>query len=180
MLKNIKVILQEGGRLLKCGDGLTRRVILLWSLCITDRLEHEALCQVPAHSCFHCNVADHLKSDSHATQWPRSAPRVQRQMQEVAMKAASTGVYGQEEEWQMKINSPAPILGLDDHQRIKVISEARYRHCAKILGVCPEPNLLWEVPYSELYLICRDDPMHMMDLVVLQKLLEAMMSKYIR
>ena len=180
VLHDINVISKEGGHLVKCGDGRTRRIILLWSLCITDRLEHEALCMVPAHSCFHCTVADHLKSQSKATEWPRSAPRLQQSMAAKAMKAASTGVYGEDDEWAMKIQNPLPILGMDETQRIKVMSEDRYKHSAKILGVCPEPNLLWSLPYSELYLICRDDPMHMMDLGVLQKLQEGMMARYIR
>jgi len=104
---------------------------------------------------------------------------MQQDVQDTAMAAAHTGVYGENEEWRIKIRNPAPILGLDANGRIYVVSEERYRHCAQILCVFPEPNLLWTFPHSEVYLLCRDDPMHMMDLGVLQKLQEAMMAKYI-
>ena len=105
---------------------------------------------------------------------------MQQDVRHAAMTAAETGVYGENEEWRIKIQKQAPILGLDANGRINIVSEERYRHCAQVLGVFPEPNLLWTLPHAEVYLLCRDDPMHMMDLGVLQKLQEAMMAKYLR
>jgi len=179
-LADIKDIFKEGGRVLKCGDGRTRRIILMWALCITDRLEHESLCLVPAHTCFHCTMPKHLWPASTQRAWTQSSPRMQQDVRHAAMTAAETGVYGENEEWRIKIQKQAPILGLDANGRIIIVSEERYRHCAQVLGVFPEPNLLWTLPHAEVYLLCRDDPMHMMDLGVLQKLQEAMMAKYLR
>ena len=54
---------EAGGRIVKCGDGKTRKVLLLFGQYVTDRQEHEMVLLVKAFSCWHCHCAKADRDD---------------------------------------------------------------------------------------------------------------------
>ena len=102
---------EAGGRIVKCGDGKTRKVLLLFGQYVTDRQEHEMVLLVKAFGCWHCHCA---KADRDDRERVRLAPlKSGREMKNIANKAMATGVYGRNKEWQRKDSQrPKPIYGI--------------------------------------------------------------------
>lgn len=65
---------------------------------------------------------------------------------------------------------------------LDVASVARYEHFARVMGHYPEPNNfvnLWDKVGVDVLHICRDDPMHMVQLGLMPHLLQACISRCI-
>jgi hypothetical protein len=173
-------VVRAGGETVACGDGRTRCIVPLLAIYATDRQEHETVLHAKAHSCFHCDVPATEKSNAQWRGKPQCAARVKSQTS-VGM---SRGVYGRNSEWTKLIQHEKPImrvkrggLGLD------VVSEQRYSDFARVMGHYPEPNNFvngWLAVGVDAMHACRDDPMHMVQLGLMQHLLTACISRIIR
>jgi hypothetical protein len=170
---------QRGGESVMCADGRSRVIVPMLALYVTDRQEHELVLQAKALSCFHCEVPTHRKGDSAWAGQPKCAAGVHKQ----TVRAMTTGVYGEDGEWKSLIKDQRPIMRVNPHTgTLDVANSARYQDCARVIGHYPEPNNFvqrWSAAGVDVLHICRDDPMHMVQLGLMQHLLQASVSRII-
>ena len=100
-------------------------------------------------------------------------------MKTTVMEAMKTGKYGANDEWQQKIVHAKPFMSITVEGYARVTSQARYSHCTSVVGVRPEFNLLWQLPYTDLPQQCRDDPLHMVALGIMPHIMAGALSKYV-
>ena len=170
---------RRGGESVLCTDRRSRVIVPMLSMYVTDRQEHELVLHAKALSCFHCAVPLSRKCDSAWSGQPKCAAGVRKQI----VQAMTTGVYGQQQEWKSLIKDPRPIMRVNqDTGTLDVGNSARYEDCARVIGHYPEPNLFverWREVGVDVLHICRDDPMHMVQLGLMQHLLQASVSRII-
>ena len=166
-------IWNEGGRLLRDPNGVWRKVLPVLCMYNTDRQEHEMVCMSHVHTCFHCSCPPHF--DGEPDEIAGLTLFDVQHKRDAVMRAALTGVYGEEDEWRRHLKDPKPIVEVRDGI-VQVICETRYAHASAVLHVHPEYNLLWDIT-KNIYQQCRDDPLHHMALGMMPKIMEAIVSK---
>ena len=170
---------QRGGEDVTCGDGQVRRIVPLLAIYPTDRQEHELVLHAKVHSCFHCKVERHQKSDP---AW-RGPPKCAAEVRSQTRVAMTRGVYGDDSEWKRLIKDEKPIMKVDpDSGTLVVVSVERYEDFARVMGHYPEPcNFMnrWNTAGVDVMHICRDDPMHMVQLGLMEHLMQACISRCI-
>jgi hypothetical protein len=138
----------------------------------------QAVLTAKQHSCFHCDCAENMRTLQEAVDsatrhtWPWR--------KETAMRAMSTGVYGEHAEWRKEIQHAAPIMKVvhvHGAEHVTAASMDRYDHCSSVTGVIPEHNALWNATELDLNQMCRDDELHQMRLGMMPHILAAVMSK---
>lgn len=167
-----------GGDLVVCGDRCERLLLPMLAVYATDRQEHERVLGAKAHSCWHCCCAPDEKARAvHFTARTAAGVRME------TVRAMMQGVYGGANEWQAKIQKQLPIVKVaTSGTGLDVVSEDRYAHCATVTGFYPEPNIFLnqlELQGVDLLHICRDDPMHMVELGLMPHLMQASLAKCI-
>ena len=156
-------------------QGIWRKVVPLLGPYVSDRQELELVCMCKQHSCWHCSCPVSLRDNFEAI--TASSPFDLEHVRNAAMHAATTGEYGNNNEWQTKTPRASSILRIVDG-RVCVLNMERYTHCAAVLHVYPEPNIMWDMA-DNIYQQCRDDPMHHMLLGMMPRVQEALLSTYI-
>jgi hypothetical protein len=141
---------------------------------------HCAQCVIAAkqHSCFHCNCAEHLRTLQAAVD--EACRHTWAGRKQTAMRAMTTGIYGDNSEWQQQIKNAAPIMKVVHiHGEVHVTAEsmARYDDCGTVTGVIPEHNALWNATVLDLNQMCRDDELHQMRLGMMPHIMAAVMTK---
>jgi hypothetical protein len=151
---------QEGGLTLMCGDGICRRILFRFSAYITDRMEHETVCLAPAHTCWQCNTPARHKDSIAKSTPPYAVLKTASKLRQEVLTACEEGIYGDREEWKKIAQVPKAILEVNEAGSLDVVSRERYLHCARTIGVYPDPNLWHTIPGVDIYQQCRDDEMH--------------------
>ena len=96
-------------------------------------------------------------------------------------KAAFTGVYGSDNEWQTLIQHPAAILRPSAHPPLdgyEVVSVKRYQHAFSLLGCSVDPNPLEKFFHDDLHRSLPNDAMHMIELGLFKHVMTAIHAKY--
>jgi len=177
LLKECGAICIEGGRYAQDGRGIWRKIVPVLAMWNGDRQEHEMVTMSKVHSCFHCDCPADQRDNVEVVE--ASQLKSQSQVKAAVMEAMTTGQYGANDEWRQKIARARPFMNITEEGYIGVTSLARYSHCTSVLGVRPEFNLLWELPYTDLPQQCRDDPLHMVALGIMPHIMASALSKYI-
>ena len=190
MLESLIKIYEAGGEWVLCGDGITRKILPIVAMWITDRQEHETVLQILAHICFACYLPRRDWLNAKKCAGPQARAKSSQEIAEHTRTAMTTGVYGAQDEWQTQYTgaaaqrgeyNPKPIVTVDTVTGRAIINaKKRYLHCARVTGTFPDDNLLWKLPCVNLNQICRDDPLHQTVLGVMGHIFSAMMTAYTR
>jgi hypothetical protein len=167
----------QGGRYAPDARGVWRKIVPVVAMWNGDRQEHEMVTMSKMHSCFHCDCPADQRDNVEVVE--ASQLKSQSQVKAAVMEAMTTGKYGAKDEWQQKIGNAKPFMSITEEGYARVTSQARYRHCTSVLGVRPEFNLLWQLPYTDLPQQCRDDPLHMVALGIMPHIMAGALSKYV-
>ena len=179
VLKQCNDVCERGGEWVRDAAHKWRRIMPVFGLWATDRQEHELITQAYPHHCFHCDAHPHVSAQVNTFELSRDMSA--QDIQSRVLRAAATGMYGADDEWKQKCagSHSRPFMHVSNEQRIVVSSQARYVHCARHLHFVPEPNLLWNLCYADIYTQCRDDPLHMVFLGIYPHVQAGLLSKYI-
>ena len=172
-------VVRKGGVQEICCDMRMRTLVPLMAIYPTDRQEHELVLHAKVHSCFHCTVPADRKSDY---TW-RGEPKCASGVRTATRIGMTTGVYGAQGEWKRVISVEKPIMCIDpEFGTLEVVSGERYEDFARVVGHYPEPNNFmnrWSDVGVDLLHSCRDDPMHMVQLGLMEHLMQACISRCI-
>ena len=158
ILKSLVDVVNEGGRYVQLGSGRVVKALPILAEWVTDRQEHELIVGAHQHTCYQCDVPEHLKDQPSSSKLYDAAD-----VCAMTHEAACTGRYGGEL-WTVKysgaIPHAKPILESetwpngDVHEHC-VQSWDRYDHFSSSTGFRADPNPLHSMPFCNINQICR-------------------------
>jgi len=176
LFSEILRVRRQGGELVTCADGITRRIMPVLVHLNMDRLDHERTLWMQQHLCPLCKTPKDRFGSWQAA--PSEAGfRTAREVLQECDTAMRTGQYGDR-----RAGGDRPILQFDEAtQDWRVLSEKQYLRCCRTIGFAPEVNKVMKMLQEggvDVLKCCFPDPLHTTANGVMKHLIRAVIATF--